>query len=139
MRKLRNYLLYGSLCWLVFLVSYDIYQIDNVKNNVVELVTAAELDLNQNQIKSSTGFLKFSKGYYTLVLHTDSKSNNYTAEFIIVTRTKYSIYVELICGPGPENVRIFKDKEAFTILEQFGVDISAIDKVWFRKQTQFLD
>lgn len=139
MRKIRNYLLYGSLCGLVFLASYRSYQIGSVKNNVKELITTAKVSIEKNQIESTTGFLKFSRGYYTLVLHTDPKSNDYHSEFLIVTRTNDNIYVELICGPGPENVIIFRDNEAFIVLEQFEVDISALDNIWFMKQEQFLD
>jgi hypothetical protein len=44
------------------------------------------------------------------------------AEYIIITKIDDRIIVEIICGPGPENVKVLKDKEARRYLIDAGLD-----------------
>jgi len=123
----KRFVLYPIAVLLVFIVMLLPGFLVNPYRNLTAVAQAAKNTPQQTLHQSfSSYFKKFPNGY-VLTFHTGNHSNFGPTEFVIITRLKGKLQVNLINGPGPENVAQLEGDKAKEFLDERQIDLDLFD------------
>lgn len=122
-----RYIIYPILILLTLITLYLPTFLLNPKRNFSQL-TKTSLQ-NKKTVRSfSSFFTKLPRGYI-ITLYTGKDSDFSPTEYLTITKLGNRLYVDLVNGPGPNNVIQLKDIQASAYLKEHGLSLMEFDKL----------
>jgi hypothetical protein len=85
-------------------------------------------------IDAGSGFIRYTKDFYIVVLYTEGNDEFSGTKYVTILRGENYTNVDLIRGAGPENVERLSMEKALEYLELKNLDLSRHDAVWQRQR-----
>lgn len=116
----RGLFLVGALLFGYLSIDYSRSLLDPRQNLKRLLAIKKELTVNEYQIGASA-FNRLANGYCIVLRVTQAEFEPVT--HIVITEIGSHLHVELITGPGEENIKILRDKAAREWLTKHNLDL----------------
>ena len=130
---MKRYIIYPIATLFVITLLLLPQVLTSPQRNIRSVLRATNGKTTTSQQSFSSFFKPYPNKGYILVLYTGDSPGFGSVQFVTINKMKGELIIDLITGPGEENIKQLRGDEAKAFISQHNIDLQEVDSKVFNE------